>query len=558
MKLNFLNIIFLFILFPAVATAFVDMKNANFADSWIDYKSNGTGYQLKVQRTYNSRSTHDGIFGFGWCSDFETNLEVLPDSSLKVVECGGGLEIVYSNGKELKGLNLSRYISKLVNMSKKVNPRLKKNYLKRLEQDLRENQFLREALAKKLGVKGKIDNDATFFARGRGGEKITYSNNFYKRTLSDGTYQKFDAKGKLVSVYDRNSNFLSFVYIKDKLMQVTDNSGRRLDFKYTKSNKVQEIKTPESLVMKYSYDSHDLIAARNAWKMDYSYKYDNLHNLTKVIFPDKSSKEIEYNKDKDLVTGFKDRNNCNESYLYQGSKDNPRNHYWSVVTKKCGNKVTNNSKYEFWHRKKSDGTGKYLYRVLSDNNGNTTDVVYHDIFGKPLSVKENKSRTWFKYNRYGLMSEKRTPLERNSFEYDQTCKKISLTKKEEYKDSKNLNKVTYRESTKFAYDKPKCNLSFAQNSRGTKVKVGYDRYGRINKLIDQSQKYVQLTYDKVFGKPKTIRRPGLGSINVTYNAQGELEDVKSAEGAEVAAQVATVFNSLLEVVAPATSGGLSI
>jgi len=558
MKLNFLNIFWCVLFVPTFADAFVDMKNANYADSWIDYKSNGTGYQLKVQRTYNSRSTHDGIFGFGWCSEFETKLEILPDSSLKVTECGGGLEIVYSNGKELKGLNLSRYISKLVSLSKKVNPRLKKNYLKRLEKDLKENQFLREALAKKLGVKGKVDNNDTFFARGRGGEKVTYSNKSYKRMLSDGTYQKFDSKGRLVSVYDRNSNFLSFVYIKDQLKQVTDNSGRRLDFKYSKSNKVIEIKTPESLTITYSYKGHDLVYAKNAWKMAYKYKYDNLHNMTKVVFPDKSTKGISYNKDKDLVTGFKDRNNCLETYVYQGSKENPRNHYWSVVTKKCSGKVTNKSKYEFWHRKKSDNTGKYLYRVLSDNNGSITDVVYHDIFGKPLSVKENKSRTWFKYNKYGLLSEKKTPLERNYYEYDSSCKKISLTKREEYKDSKNLNKITFRESTKFSYDKPKCNLSFAQNSKGTKVKVGYDRYGRINKLIDQSQKYVQLSYDKVFGKPKIIRRPGLGSINVTYNAQGELQDVKSAEGAEVAAQVATVFNSLLEVVAPATTGGLSI
>jgi len=551
---------FLFFIFvtPAVSTAFVDMKNANFADSWIDYRSNGTGYQLKVQRTYNSRSTHDGLFGFGWCSDFETKLEVLPDSSLKVTECGGGLEIVYSDGKELKGANLNRYIAKLVNLSKKVNPRLKKNYLRRLAKDLKENQFLREALAKKLGVKGKVDKNTTFYARGRGGEKITYMENFYKRTLSDGTYQKFDKKGKLVRVYDRNSNFLSFVYTKGQLTQVSDNSGRRLDFKYAKNGKIREIKTPESISMNYSYNGYDLTVARNAWKMSYSYSYDSLHNMTKVVFPDKSTKGISYNKDKDLVVGFKDRNNCKENYVYKGSKDNPRNHYWSVVTKKCGNKVTNKSKYEFWHRKKSDGTGKYLYRVLSDNNGNKTDVVYHDIFGKPLSVKENKSRTWFKYNRYGLLSEKKTPLERNYYEYDKVCKKISLTKKEEFKDAKDLNKVTFREFTKFAYDQPKCNLAFAQNSKGTKVKVGYDRYGRINKLIDQSQKYVQLTYDKVFGKPKMIRRPGLGSINVSYNAQGELQDVKSSEGAEVAAQVATVFNSLLEVVEPATSGGLSI
>lgn len=544
-----------FLLFCATSSfAFVDMKNANFADSWVDYKSNGTGYQLKVQRTYNSRSTHDGLFGFGWCSDFETKLEVMPDSSLKVVECGGGMEISYTTGKQLKGSDLNKYIKKLVDLSKKVNPRLKKPYLKRLAKDLKDNQYLREALAKKLGVKGKISNNATFFARGRGGEKIIFKDSYYRRTLSDGTYQKFNSQGKMISMYDRNSNYLQFVYNKNQLVQVSDNNGRRLDFKYFNNGKVKEIKTPEKVMLKYTYNGQDLIKALNAWKMTYGYKYDSLHNLTQVYFPDKSSKEIFYNKDKDLVLGFKDRNNCKENYVYQGSKDNPRNHYWSLVTKRCNGKLTNKSRYEFWHRKKSDGTGKYLYRVLSENNKDIVDVTYHDIFGKPLTVVENKKRTWYKYNRMGLVAEKRTPVEKNVYGYDQKCNKISSSRREEYGDYKKKEKITYKESMKYVYDKPKCNLVFAASSKGVKVKVGYDRYGRINKLIDQTQKFVKLTYDKVYGKPNYIIRPGLGAIKVTYDDKGEMKDVKSDEGAEVAAQVATVFNNLLEVVAPATTG----
>lgn len=536
------------------AFAFIDMKNANFADSWIDYKSNGTGYQLKVQRTYNSRSTFDGMFGFGWCSDFETKLEIMPNSSLKVTECGGGLEIDFVTSKKRKGGELSSHIKTLVLLSKKVNPRLKKPYLNRLAKDLKNNQYLREALAKKLGVKGKISNNATFYARGRGGEKIIFKNGFYRRTLSDGTFQKFGSNGKLVSMFDRNSNYLTFLYLKDKLNQVSDNNGRRLDFKYHSNGKVKEIRTPEQKTLKYTYSGQDVQTAYNAWGMKYSYKYDSLHNLTDITFPDKSKKKIFYNKDKDLVLGFKDRNSCEEKYVYQGSKNNPRNHYWSTVTKTCNGKVTNNSKYEFWHRKKSDGTGKFLYRVLSNNNGDVVDVTYHDIFGKPLSVKENKKRTWFKYTKRGLIAEKRTPVEKRSFSYDQKCNKISMTKKEEYGDLKKLKKVTYRESTKFVYDNPKCNLVYAANSKGVKVKVGYDRFGRINKLIDQTKKYVKLSYDKVFGKPNYIVRPGLGAITVVYDSKGEMKDVKSDEGSEVAAQVATVFNNLLEVVEPATSG----
>ena len=64
--------------------------------------------------------------------------------------------------------------------------------------------------------------------------------------------------------------------------------------------------------------------------------------------------------EKELLDRLYFLNNCKETYAYQSSKDDPRNHYWSTVIKKCGKKVTNRSKYEFWHRLKSDGTEKFL------------------------------------------------------------------------------------------------------------------------------------------------------------------------------------------------------
>ncbi|MDB2426085.1 cell wall-associated protein wapA, partial [bacterium] len=57
----------------------------------------------------------------------------------------------------------------------------------------------------------------------------------------------------------------------------------------------------------------------------------------------------------------------------------------------------------------------------------------------------------------------------------------------------------------------------------------------------------------MFGKPKTIKRPGLGSIKVSYNKDGKINKVDSKEGPIVASQVASVFNNLLEIISPATA-----
>jgi hypothetical protein len=74
------------------ANAIVDMKNANYSNTWVDIEIPGSGYELKISRTYNSRSLINGIFGFGWCSDFETRLEKTAEGNLKLVElwCGPG------------------------------------------------------------------------------------------------------------------------------------------------------------------------------------------------------------------------------------------------------------------------------------------------------------------------------------------------------------------------------------------------------------------------------------------------------------------------------------
>ena len=84
---------------PVVSHALVDMKNSNYTDQWVDINLSGSGYALRVNRAYNSRSVFNGIFGFGWCSDFETVLERLPEGRLKLTECGAGQEVFYTPGK---------------------------------------------------------------------------------------------------------------------------------------------------------------------------------------------------------------------------------------------------------------------------------------------------------------------------------------------------------------------------------------------------------------------------------------------------------------------------
>jgi len=106
-------------------------------------------------------------------------------------------------------------------------------------------------------------------------------------------------------------------------------------------------------------------------------------------------------------------------------------------------------------------------------------------------------------------------------------------------------------TTKFTYDKLG-NLTYAANSGGQSVKLEYDMKGRIVKIFDQAKRLINIEYDERFGKPKTVERPGVGKIFVSYNSEGTITKVDSKnDDPAVAVQVASAFNNLIEIITPA-------
>lgn len=556
------------ILISAPTYAVIDMKSANFAETFTDISVPGVGYDLRVTRTYNSRSIFNGIFGFGWCSDFETKVEVTPESGLKLTECGAGMETAFLPAG-FKANSSESVISQVVAALKKKRPDLKPEYLNSLAKEMTTNDFMREEFARRLDIKGSVKDGTKFFANGKEAENILLKSGTYKRTLTDGTYQIFDAaSGRLTHMYDRNGNYLKLTWGKDGLANVVDNTGKKLTFKLDPtSKKVALIVGPNKLVASYSTNGDDLVEVKDAENQVHKYKYDELHNLVRMDLPDKTHKELTYNKDRDWVMSFRNPKGCVETYNYSLSKEDPKGYFKSEVLKKCGKEVTNKSTYEFYHKPRVDGLGLYLHRVKTVNNGEITDIVYHPVFGKPLTVVEDGVKTEYSYYANGFVQRKKDSSRSLSYEYkDKKCQKVSriftefiqpveapVTKNSKKSREVSGEKVLRKYHTDFKYDQKKCNLVYAENSEGQKVRLSYDPRGRIAKIEDQSKKIVDIKYEEKFGKPSVVSRVGLGTIQVTYKSDGQIDKVDSKQGPEVAVQVATVFNNLLDIIAPATS-----
>lgn len=555
---------------PSLSYAIVDMKSANYSESWTDLIVPGIGYDLRVNRTYNSRSLFNGIFGFGWCSDFETKIEVTPESNVKLTECGGGMEITFTP-KNFNPGRIDVTIKSIIEEVKRRRPDLKPDYVAGLEKELKTNDFMREEFGRRMNIRGKVEDGVTYLANGREAETITLKSGAFKRTLADGTYQLFDqASGRMTAMYDKNQNHLKLTWDKDVLGSVSDNLGRKLNFKFNPmTKKVSEIVGPNNLVARYVVKGEDLVEATDSKNQKYKYTYDEVHNLTRIEYADKTYKALTYNKDKDWVMSFRNKKGCLETYDYQMSKEDPKAHFWSNVVKKCGDKITNQSKYEFFHRPRPDGAGVYLYRVRTEVNNNITDIVYHEIFGKPISIVRDNLKTDYAYYDNGLVKTKKEPGRMMEFEYKNACNKVSQVTLKFFEElpeiagnekarkpsqkSGGQERIVKTVRTKFTYETQKCNLILADNSEGQVVKLQYDAQGRIAQIEDQSKKLVKIKYESRFGKPWIVTRPGLGTIQVSYKTDGEIAKVESKEGQNVAVQVASIFNNLLDIIAPATS-----
>ena len=518
-----------------VAFSAVDMRVANYSDTWIDLKLPGHGYDLKVERTYNSRSLFNGMFGFGWCSNFETVLEVTPEDTLKVKECGDGQSFTYTKkgfGKQQQ----TKLVNQIIAKYKAENPSVTR--VSALKSQLLVDAIKRAEYAKNLGISSNVPTGTIYYSLSDQTETIKKLKSYYERTLSSGSKQRFSNKGRLTHIYDAHGNYLKLRYSRSRLTQVIDNTGRQLSISHYPSGKIKKIIGPNRMVASYKFSNvSNLSSNTSAWGNTYRYKYDKLRNLTRIEYPDKTFKALTYNTDKDWVTSFQSRDKCKETYAYKFNKSNPKNHYWANVKRRCGKKTTTTARFEFEYKKRKKLVGKYLHRTKTVINGRVNEIVYSEQFGKPILVTENGQTTKFEYFKSGLVRKRTAGKEIMQFKYNTTHNKVSQVK-------------VGKKNISFLYNK-KGNLRLVSSSTGERVKLTYDRQGRITSLYDQAKRLVKIKYDNQFGKPAHIERPGIGSIQVSYRPNGEIKNVTSKKGAATVVQVASVFNSLLDIVAPA-------
>jgi YD repeat-containing protein len=535
--MRFFALFSLVLMLPLSAFAGVNLKNGNFYITYTDIIVPGDGNDLSVVRTYNSKSTEKGWFGFGWGSDFETFLTVAPDMSVTVHENGAGaLTRFVPDGNIDAGAAADKIIEamrKRTTITDKVASDLKSKLVGDAE--------LRQAYSRRFNVTVKIADGTVLHSNVRGIQTLHKVKDGFRRDYNDGKSEFFSEDGKLTKITDKNGYVVDLNYDKNKLVSIKDSMAKQLFFDWYADGRIKEVWSAGDKKTSYKFKNDNLVESVDISGNKYAYDYDSNHNMTAIKYADGSQMTIKYTDKTQFVSEVVDRNGVSTGYKYESNAKNPEHHYWTFVTKKTASGKPQTNKYEYETKVKADGS-QYTYRILTEINGVTTETVYSECCSLPEKITRGSDVTNFEYNSKGLLVKKVSSKgDFVNLEYHDKFNKITKV-------------VNPQGTTSYEYDQ-KGNLSRAVNSDGKSVLLVYDRNGRITKMIDQDNKTkerrtLEFKYNPL-GKPIEITMDKVGKINVAYDNYGEIQKVESQSGHKMALQVTQAFQSLLSIVKPA-------
>ena len=515
----------------------VNLKNGNFYISYTDIVVPGGGKKLEITRTYNSKSTESGWFGFGWGSDFETRLETSADGSVVVHEHGAGAKTRFIPKTSIDGEAAAK---KIVEAMRK-RTQLTEQAANQLTEKLKNNAELRHTYALNFKVQTTVAAGTILYSSERGSQELHVLKDSYVRKYPDGKQETYDLKGNLLKIADKTGYSIAFVWKDGKLESIRDSQAKQIFLSWYTEGRVKEVWSAGDKKAEYKFDGENLVFSKDVGGNTYEYGYDKSHNLTEIRYGDKSKTTVKYEPKTLFVQEILDRNGESTKYQYGNDPKAPEDHYWTTVVKNGFDGKPASNRYEYEIKTRPDGS-RYTYRIVTDINGIKTETIYSECCSLPLKIARGKQVTNFEYNDRGLLVKKSsTKGDFVQIDYDDAINKIK--------------KVTNNEGvTDFTYDK-QGNLVTARNDKGKQVLLVYDTKGKITKMVDHDKKSDQkrtLSFKyNALGKPVEIEMEKVGKINVAYDNYGEIKKVESDAGHKMALQVTQAFQNLLSIVKPA-------
>jgi YD repeat-containing protein len=555
LALSFVSFGALFASYDAAAN--VTLKNGNFFIGYTDIVYPG-GFEPKMERVYNSKTSFKGMYGWGWGNEYEVYLSPSADGSVVVHEYGGGAENRFSP-VAFKSQDLDKAVDMISEAAMKAGSIGSQNQLAAYKGKLRADASYRNDEWENLRKQGKLQPRALPAGTQLHSNKFSYQNivkvaSGYVRNFDNGKVETFDEQGRLQKIQDKNGNIITLSYGKDgKLAKLVDNFNRKMFFTFNTQGFLERIEGENGKKAEFTYNGlGELVSSKDVDGNSYQYAYGDgkkgdggkRHNMVEIAYSDKTSTQVEYyGRDKqESVRAVKDRDGTRTAYSYDTDASDKSHTSVAVAIKGSDGKDISNSKYEYFIKRKADGE-EWTYKMVTTLDGDRTETSYNECCGLPLLIKHGGEETAFAYDSKGHVTKKITPSEITELAYDPVVSKVTKVKRYSKTNPKSAS------WSEFTYDN-KGNLTLARNSEKKGVKLFYDANGRIKSLVDQSSRRIDFKYNEN-SKPIEITDPQLGTITVSYTNSGEIKKVESTAGRKIALQVTSAFQNLLDIIRPA-------
>lgn len=502
--------------FSSAAFAGVDIKSGAFTIRRSDQSLENEFAGFVIDRTYNSTVGYDGLFGYGWCSSFETVLRVVAKDQIAVVECGAGLVKVF-NAPEFKDKNTTAAVDLLAVEMQKSGQTLTSAQ----RNELLISRHKRTKMLAKYKVKFEISKSPYKIVPFSNDEEISYKNNLFTLKTANGLTQTFDEHGRLILQKHKRGDTVKLGYDKKgHLAELISQRGQSLRFKTDDNGHVTELRGL-SETTRYSYKDNLLVkVVQKSGEEAYGYS-DYL--MTKVQ-NGQSKTEIKYNSSTRFVSNLQDKN-CSDNYKYD--IDKARLKFKVTFKSVCNGSKPTNVTYDFEYQKSGDGTLFQKKMLAKDDKGRTTSAEYA-AEGKPVKILQGGQEFKYEYDKQNRVTAKETATQRIEYAYLENGIVSSARVSEKGKKTNDLVQFNYDKERKLA----------SVNFKSETVKYTYDAKGRLIKILSKSGPSFVIQNDALTGNVKRIVAQGIGYFEMKYSSSGQL--IKSEWKGDVSKAMAVI------------------